>query len=388
MNNAEPTSEAPYFQEDLHSAPIYIVDDEPVNLQLLERILSSSGYTNITCLQSPFEVIEKFRRKRPSLILLDINMPGLNGFGVLDRLKKEFLSRLPPIVFITAQDCQKFRAKAYEEGVLDYISKPFNRVELLSRVKNLLSLHSAYQKLEFRNQSLEEMVEQRTHKLWETQLEVVQKLGRAAEYRDNETGAHILRMSHTSALLAKSMGCRDDFAKLILYASPMHDIGKIAIPDHILLKPGKLTPGEWEIMKSHTTIGASILQGSHSGLMKLASEISMHHHEKWDGSGYPDGMEKDAIPLSCRIIAVADVFDALVSDRPYKKAWPVKEAQEFIHENSGRHFDPDVVEIFIRVFDEIIAIKERYKDPVPGSDSSHLLASDPENCGEMLAGRV
>lgn len=354
-------------------SPIFIVDDEPVNIKLIERILNADGYTNITCIESAAEVAVEYEKSRPNLILLDVNMPVLSGFGVLEQLKNIENMKLPPVVFITAQDTHEYRVKAYEQGVLDYISKPFNRVELLSRVKNLLALELAYQSLEYKNQSLEEIVSIRTNALWETQLEVVQKLGRAAEYRDNETGAHIIRMSNNAALITKHLGYKDDFSKSILYASPMHDIGKIAIPDHILLKPGKLTPEEWEIMKSHTTIGAEILSGGNSDLMKLAAEISISHHEKWDGSGYPYGLSGKDIPLSSRIVAVSDVFDALVSERPYKKAWGVKEAKEFINEQSEVHFDPEIVAVFNKVFPEILEIRNRYSDPDIENQKGFLL---------------
>lgn len=371
--NFEP--EKALSKEGLNDSPIFIVDDEPVNLKLLERILSSEGYTDITCIESSSKVLEKYRARRPSLILLDINMPVMNGFGVVEMLKNESRIKLPPVVFITAQDSHESRVKAFEQGVLDYISKPFNRVELLSRVKNLLALESAYQKLENRNQSLEEMVNHRTRELWESKLEVIQKLGRAAEYRDNETGAHILRMSNTSALLARTMGMDEEFSLRLLYASPMHDIGKIAIPDHILLKPGKFEPDEWEIMKTHTTLGAEILQGGSSELLRMAGEISLSHHEKWDGGGYPYGLAGADIPVSCRLVAVADVFDALASDRPYKKAWDVNEARQYIIDQSGKHFDPEVVKAFTSVFPKILEIRNRYQDSMeaPGLDFTGLL---------------
>lgn len=352
-----------YMETTIYSdSTIFVVDDEAVNLKLIERILTANGYSKVICIQSAEQVMELFREVRPNLILLDINMPGLNGFDVLRQLREISGNSIPPVVFLTAQDSQEFRIKAFEQGVLDYISKPFNKVELLSRVKNLIALDIAYQKLENRNQSLEEVVSIRTEALRTTQLEIVQKLGKAAEYRDNETGAHILRMSNISSLLAVTLGYDDDFSRRLLHASPMHDIGKIAIPDNILLKKGKLDADEWEVMKNHTTLGARILSDSSSELLILASEIALYHHEKWDGSGYPDNLCEESIPVSCRIVAVADVFDALLSERPYKKAWKISDAKDFINENSEKHFDPKIVRAFNRSFKEILDIRERYKD--------------------------
>lgn len=355
----------PHYNPELRKAPIFVVDDEPVNLKLIERILESDGFHQIHSIQHAEDVAARFQALRPNLILLDINMPRMDGFAVLEELKAQSTAPLPPVVFLTAQNAPEFRVKAFENGVLDFISKPFNRLELISRVKNLLALESAHLELSNRNNSLETMVNIRTEALHRTQLQVVQKLGRAAEYRDNETGAHILRMSNISALLARGMGFSDDYVQDILHASPMHDVGKIAIPDHILLKPGSFTPREWEIMKTHTTLGYQILSGADSRLLDLASEIALHHHEKWNGSGYPGGLAGTDIPVSCRIVAAADVFDALLSHRPYKQPWTLPEALNFLNEQSGLHFDPQVIAIFNTHIDEIVTIRARYQDTLP-----------------------
>jgi putative two-component system response regulator len=336
-----------------------------VNLKLIERILETDGFSEIHSIQNPEDVLRRFQALRPNLILLDINMPRLDGFAVLEKLKENSPGPLPPIVFLTAQNASEFRVKAFENGVLDFISKPFNRLELISRVKNLLALESAHRELASRNDSLETMVNLRTEALRRTQLQVVQKLGRAAEYRDNETGAHILRMSNISALLAQQLGFGGDLVQDILHASPMHDVGKIAIPDNILLKPGRFTPAEWNIMKNHTTLGYQILNGPDSRLLDLASEIALYHHEKWDGSGYPEGLAGENIPMSCRIVAVADVFDALLSHRPYKQPWSLDDAQQYMNEQKGAHFDPKVIDIFNTCIGDIVAIRDRYRDPVP-----------------------
>ena len=365
------------YSDDLKQSPIFVVDDEPVNLKLIERILNADGYFNLTMIQDSHQVTSEYIKKRPHLILLDINMPMLDGFGVLDQLNALNDTLLPPIVFLTAQNAHEYRIKAFESGVMDFISKPFNRVELLSRVKNLLALECAHQALADRNNNLENMVELRTSALKTTQLEVIQRLGRAAEYRDNETGGHILRMSHISALLAKHLNFSESETQTILHASPMHDVGKIAIPDHILLKPGKFEPHEWKVMQEHTTLGAEILSGGDSELLNLASSIALSHHEKWDGSGYPHNLEGEGIPIECRIVAIADVFDALVSERPYKKAWTVDDAQNLINEQSGKHFEPKIVDVFNKTLPQSIEIRNRYQDEDEEQESSNALDIQP-----------
>jgi putative two-component system response regulator len=235
-------------------------------------------------------------------------------------------------------------------------------VELLMRVKNLIAVHLAHCIVHDQKSVLESMVNERTAELQRTRLQVVRYLGRAAEYRDNETGMHIVRMSQVSALLARSMGWDTELCKLMLHASPMHDIGKIGIRDDILLKPGKLTTEEFEIMKTHAAIGADMLLGDDSDLIKLARVIALSHHEKWDGSGYPNGLANEAIPMAGRIVAVADVFDALTSSRPYKKAWSIEDAVAYIQNNAGHHFDPTVVKHFLELLPEIQAISEANPD--------------------------
>ena len=253
--------------------------------------------------------------------------------------------------------------RALAAGARDFIPKPFDRTELLMRVRNLLDAQLAHRLVYDQKAVLERMVWVRTEELRRTRLQVVQRLGMAAEYRDEETGNHILRMSHTSALLAHTIGWSVGDCELILNASPMHDIGKIGIPDAILLKPGKFEPHEWEIMKSHTIIGERLLGGDDSNLMRMAREIALTHHEKWDGSGYPNGLAGEAIPQAGRIAALADVFDALISDRPYKKAWTVEAAVNLIKENSGKHFEADLVEAFLQVLPGVVEIRERFADP-------------------------
>ena len=343
-----------------HNARILVVDDEPANLKLLDKMLRSQGYTQVVLIQSPREVLDRYREAPPDLILLDINMSEMDGFQVMQQLQALDDPLAPPIVILTAQHGQAYLLRALAEGARDFITKPFDRVELLMRVRNLLEAQQGKRLLHDQNRVLEEMVRLRTEALNSTRLQIIRRLGQAAEYRDNETGYHILRMSQISALLAKELGWDDAACDLILNASPMHDIGKIGIPDAVLLKPGKLDPHEWAVMKTHATIGGRLLDGDDSELLRTARDIALSHHEKWDGSGYPLGLAGEAIPLTGRIVAVADVFDALTSARPYKQPWPLEDAVRYINEQSGQHFDPAIVAAFNRALPGIVDILGRY----------------------------
>ncbi|MGB4361068.1 MAG: HD domain-containing phosphohydrolase [Rhodoferax sp.] len=349
--------------QNLRTECILIVDDEPANLKLLDKMLGGQGYQNLVLVADPREVIDRYRKARPDLILLDINMPHLDGYQVMAQLKALNDPLLPPIVILTAQHGKDYLLRALAAGARDFIGKPFDRNELLMRVRNLLDAQLAHRMVHDQKAVLEEMVRARTEELHRTRLQVVQRLGMAAEYRDEETGYHILRMSHVCALLARAVGWSELDCDLILNASPMHDIGKIGIPDAIMLKPGKFEPHEWDIMKTHAAIGGKLLDGDDSTLMRMAREIAVTHHEKWDGSGYPNGLAGAAIPQSGRIAALADVFDALTSVRPYKKAWTVEAAVELITANSGQHFDPQLVEVFLQELPGIVAIRERFAEP-------------------------
>ncbi|MEW5968156.1 MAG: HD domain-containing phosphohydrolase [Pseudomonadota bacterium] len=347
----------------LAEAGILIVDDEPANLRLLDKMLGGQGYRNLVLVQDPRDAVERYLASRPSLILLDINMPHLDGYRVMEALRALNDPLLPPIVVLTAQYGKDSLLRALGAGARDFISKPFDRNELLMRVRNLLDAQLAHRMVHDQKAVLEEMVRARTEELSRTRLQIVQRLGKAAEYRDEETGNHILRMSHGCALLARALGWSEAGCDLILNASPMHDIGKIGIPDAILLKPGKFEPHEWEIMKSHTVIGGRLLESDDSDLLHMAREIALTHHEKWDGSGYPNGLAGEAIPMAGRIAALADVFDALTSVRPYKQAWTIEAAVDYLRDNRGRHFDPDLVEVFVRELPGILAIRARFAEP-------------------------
>lgn len=344
-------------------ASILIVDDEPANVLLLTKILNMKGYTNIISTLDSTQTLPLYIENKSDLILLDINMPKMDGYEVMNQLNSELGKKLPPILVLTAQHTQEFRQRALDSGALDYVTKPFNAEELLSRVHNLLAVEMANKYMRSQNEILEKKVAARTQELHDTRLQVVRRLGLAAEYRDNETGLHIIRMSEISVVIAKAVGMDEQQCDLLLNAAPMHDIGKIGVADHILLKPVNLEPEEWTKMKAHAQIGADILSGDDSELMKMAHDIALTHHEKWNGEGYPNRLQGENIPLVGRITAIADVFDALTSERPYKKAWSVDDAINLIKEESGKHFEPRLVDCMLENLDKIIQIKNKHAEP-------------------------
>ena len=345
----------------LAAASILIVDDEPANVRLLLQMLEMEGYHNVIGISDPRETLDQVARQSTDLVLLDLNMPHLDGYQVMEQLKT--LDLPPSILVLTAQTTPESRLRALRAGARDFLSKPFDVAELLARVGNLLEVHRFQVHLRRENAILDERVRERTRELHETRLEIIHRLGRAAEFRDNETGLHIIRMSRYSQVLGLLAGSDEGEADLLLHASPMHDIGKIGIPDRILLKPGKLEPDEWEIMQTHARIGAELLDGHPAPLLRMARDIALSHHEKWDGSGYPNGLKGEDIPLVGRIVAVADVFDALTSARPYKSAWPVDKALAYMGEQRGRHFDPLLVDLFLGNLDKFMPIRECYPEP-------------------------
>jgi putative two-component system response regulator len=348
----------------LLAAKILIVDDQPANVMLLEKMLRAEGYVNVTTTTDPLQVADLYRQNSFDIVLLDLNMPQLDGFAVMAQLQLLEQDSYVPILVLTAQADAATRNRALESGAKDFLTKPFDRLEVLMRIRNMLEVRLLHNQVREQNLLLEQRVQERTQELSETRLEIVRRLGRAAEYRDNETGLHIIRMSKFSELIGRGAGLDDRQCEMLLNASPMHDIGKIGIPDRILLKPGKFEPDEWEIMKTHAAIGCEILSGHPSELMEMARVIAESHHEKWDGSGYPHGLCGEDIPLVGRIVALADVFDALTSTRPYKEAWRVEDALQYIEENSSTHFDPALVSAFRAVLPGILAIKEAYAEPL------------------------
>jgi len=352
-------------EDELGECRILVVDDVETNAMALAQCLQS--YSRISVCQDGQTAIQSLSHILPDIILLDIFMPGTDGFDVCRYVKENENTRDIPIVFITAEHDTKVLSKAFELGAVDYIKKPFDPIEVNARVKTHLKLKIAERKLKGHNFNLEIKVAERTRKLQEKNLEIeavkretIFRLCLAAELRDTDTGNHINRIQAYTELIARKCGMSPEEAEQLGLASTMHDLGKIGIPDHILLKPGKLSPLEFELMKQHTTIGAKALANSDSELLKVAHTVALSHHERWDGKGYPFKLDGVNIPLEARIVGLVDVFDALISSRPYKKAFPVDKAISIITEEKGKHFDPKLVDIFMSSLDEILAIKDMF----------------------------
>ena len=320
---------------------ILAVDDEASNLQLLRQILQD--HYRLLFAKDGARALELARQERPDLVLLDVMMPGMSGYEVCASLKSNPDTAAIPVIFVTALTDTADELEGFEAGAVDYITKPVSPPIVRARVRTHLSLV-------------------RMEELRATRLEIVQRLGLAAEYKDNETGLHVIRMSHFSRILGIAAGMSEVEADDLLHAAPMHDVGKIGIPDRILQKPGPLDPDEWQVMQSHVTIGAEIIGEHEGGMLALASQIALTHHEKYDGSGYPNGLRGEDIPLVGRIVAIADVFDALTSKRPYKKAWTEAEALTFLREQKGRHFDPALVDLFLEQMPAVRAVQQRWAE--------------------------
>jgi len=330
------------------NARILMVDDEEPNLDILRRTLSRAGFWRLEGTLDSREAASLYVRHRPDLILLDLHMPHMDGLQVLDTLREIAEATYLPIVILSGDLTPEARRDALSRGAKDFVNKPFQPDELLLRIKTLLETRFLYLEIQSQNQVLEAKVRERTRELVEAQIEIIERLAIAAEFRDDNTGQHTQRVAQMSALLARQLGLPDAQVSLIARAAPLHDVGKIGVPDTILLKIGKLTPAEFELVKQHTVIGARILSGGKFPLLRLAEDIAYSHHERWDGDGYA-GLRKTDIPLAGRIVAVADVFDALTQQRPYKPAWPVGDAIAEIDRQRERQFDPGVVEAFLRV---------------------------------------
>ncbi len=349
-------------QQQCQNATILIVDDQMTNIMLLESILQNAGYTRIHSTQDPTQVISLFKELDPDLICLDIRMPELNGFQIMGQLKIIQTGRYLPILVLTSEEDRDTRLRALESGAKDFLHKPFDKVEVSMRIRNLLEASLLNKAISQQKESLEQIVKIRTQELRETQFEVVHRLAKAAEHRDNETGSHIVRLSHYAMVFGRACGMTEEECDILFHATPMHDVGKLGIPDRILLKPGKLDPEEWEIMKQHTTIGAHLLSGSQSPVLQMGEIIALTHHEKWDGSGYPNRIAGEDIPLAGRICAIADVFDALSSKRCYKDPWPLEKTLAEIRSLSGTHFDPNLVRIFDELLPVILDIQRTHSD--------------------------
>lgn len=349
--------------EDLLGAKILIVDDQEVNIRLLELILKREGFTTIKSLTDPNLVMASYVEYRPDIILLDLLMPGLDGFTIMELLRR----RIPdgvflPVLVLTADVTPETRRRALALGAKDFLTKPFDPIEVILRIWNLLETRFLYLQLQQQNNHLTSQMQRTLEELDEAQTEVILRLSEAAEYRDEDTGQHTQRVGRLSALIARQLDLDDEQVELIRRAAPLHDVGKIAVPDEILRKPGKLTADEFERMKEHAPIGAQILNGSKLPLLQMAHQIALGHHERWDGSGYPNAIKGVAIPLAARIVAVADAFDALTHERPYKAAWSLEAALAELQACSGTRYDPQVVEALVRVLGNE---RHQYLSPAP-----------------------
>ncbi len=355
---------------------VLVVDDTELNLRMISQVLRKEGY-QIRAVTSGREALAAIQETLPEVILLDITMPDIDGYEVCQQLKTDSYTADIPIIFISALDAIIDKVKAFKVGGADYIPKPIQVQELVARVRNQIDLRRLQQQLKAQNDVLEDKnsqlvseihkrqaveaeirklnanleakVRARTQDLERAQVEILERLSLAGERRDDDTGKHTLRVGYMSSLITETLGQSEQAAELIRLAARLHDIGKIGIPDQVLLKPGKLTDEEYSLMKKHTTIGAEMLSGSTSPLIRLAEEVALTHHERWDGEGYPQGLAGRDIPLSGRIVAVADVFDALTHERPYKDAWNLERVIKELHAMRGSQFDPKVVNAFLKI---------------------------------------
>ena len=376
--------------KDFSDCKILVVDDIGTNVDILARTLGSEYQVSVA--MDGESALEVINNSSPDLILLDVMMPGMDGYEVCRRLKSQEKTRYIPVIFLTGLSQMESEAKGLQLGAVDFITKPFNRDLIKARVHNHLEL-------KLHRDHLEDVVKERTaalraalERLTRASLDTIFRLSKAAEYKDEDTSTHIKRVSNYAAAVASGLGLNNGFIENLRSAAPMHDIGKIGIPDRILLKPGKLDPVEWEIMKQHTVIGGNILHGADDGFLRMGEIIALTHHEKWDGSGYPKGLEKENIPMEGRIVAVVDVFDALTSRRPYKEPFSLEKSFDIIKEGRGNHFDPEIADVFVGMEKEIFAIKETYKDEqnqlVAPTVQSHNTAMTQERPASSRMGAV
>lgn len=322
--------------------PILVVDDEPINLAAMRQILA--GEHPLVYARSGLEALELAHKHTPALILLDVQMPDIDGYEVCRRLKANPLTASIPVIFVTALSDVGDEMRGFEIGAVDFITKPVSPPVVSARVRTHLSLVS-------------------TAVLETSYHDAIKMLGAASEFKDTDTGVHIWRMAAYSAHLARLAGWDKDACAQMMLAAPMHDLGKLGIPDSILHKPGPLDTAEWEVMKTHSVIGYRILSSSQAPILQMAATIAYHHHERWDGSGYPSGLAGEEIPEMARIVAIADVFDALTMDRPYKKAWPIERVIETLHADAGSHFDPRLMALFLDGMPDILDIRACWQDP-------------------------
>jgi len=344
---------------------VLVVDDDQTTLNIVAAVARRAGAGETCCFSTPLAALAWLEQHTPDMILLDQLMPEVDGLELLRRIRRQPRLDDVPVVMITANDDDRLKVTALESGASDFLTKPLRVTELRARIRNLLSLRRSQVLLKDQAALLAHEVARATADIRQREVELVNRLSTAAEFRDPETGAHIERMARYSAVIARRLGLEESFCQTLQLAAPMHDIGKVGVPDAILLKPARLTPEEMVIMRQHPEIGYTILKDSHSALIQLGAEIARSHHEKWDGSGYPFGLAGTAIPLAGRIVALADVYDALTSARPYKAPWTAEDALALIREQAGRHFDPQCLAAFIAALEQIRQIQATFQDPQP-----------------------
>lgn len=341
---------------------IVIVDDTPTNVTLMRALVRKIEDCSAVCFTDSAEGLQWSLDNDPDLVIVDYMMPEPDGLEFIRRLRHSRPAPETPVLMVTADHEKEIRYEALERGATDFLTKPLDRIEFNSRVKNMIALRRSHLALANRATLLASEVRRATAEIHAREKETLMRLARAAEFRDPETGAHIMRMAHFSRLIAAGLGLSDEDQDRIVQAAPMHDVGKLGTPDHILLKPARLEPEELAIMRRHAEIGFEILKDSASPILRAGAVIALSHHERYDGSGYPNRLSGEDIPLEGRIVAVADVFDALTSERPYKHAWELERAAGYLRRESGRHFDPRCVEAFFRHWDAVLAVRERYRD--------------------------
>jgi putative two-component system response regulator len=386
----------------MDKANILVVDDEEPNRRLMRALLEPLGYS-VAAAADGQEALEAVRANPPDIVLMDALMPRMGGLEATRQLKASEETRIIPVIMITGLRDLDDKVSAFQAGADDFLTKPFERVELQARIASLLKVKAYNEQKRRYEKELEAEVERRTRQLKETHarlrtssLEMVYRLSRAAEFRDEDTGVHLKRMSQYSAALARHLGLSERTVDAIVYAAPMHDVGKIGIPDSILLKPARLDRREMEIMRLHTTIGVQILHGSTEGFLKLGEVIALTHHERWNGRGYPRGLSRTQVPLVGYITSIADVFDALISKRPYKEAYSIERSLAIIRAGRETRFHPDVADAFFEILDQILAIRDKHVDSREdegalfrlarmAKDNGNISEKKPEVSGPALA---
>lgn len=363
VSNIEPYENARRLSVLRRKRHVLIVDDESTGRSILERIIQKiADDLMVTGFDCAMDALEWLRYNKADLIITDYRMPVINGVEFIQKIRQLPNCESVPIMMITVVSEKSVRYDALEAGATAFLTRPIDQIECRTSCRNLLKIQEQQSIIQDRNEWLARQVEVATQQIVARERETLLRLGKAGEYRDEDTGNHVLRMARYARYIAEELGMSEMECEDIEYAAPLHDIGKIGIPDHILLKPGKFDPSEWDLMKQHTLIGHNILSNSQSRFIQLGSVISLNHHEKFDGSGYPAGLKGRDIPLVARIVAVADVFDALVSERPYKKPWTFEQALDYIEQQSGRHFDPDCVKAFFERLEDVKKTRSELKD--------------------------